>query len=185
MATLYEPKYHPHSPQPNVLAKVWCTKCAKPGSSICGKSGSATSVKNRSLQSSIQQKDKDKNNVKLCGQQYTPYDNKIPTSLYNQNNHVPTPDVRSSVMRRSNLNRLKAIAFHGNTNLTLAIRRIQRLHTRLIRTGSAPTGNIPNCNRTANTILSIKTRSVGGHLTMAYTNKRFSQNNSRGKLTSG
>jgi hypothetical protein len=102
-----------NSHQPNVLAKIWRTKCGNPGSSLRGKSDHATSAKNRSLQSSIQQKDKDKNNVKLCGQQYTPYDNKIPTSLYNQNSHVPTPDVRSIVMRRSNLNRLKAIAFHG------------------------------------------------------------------------
>jgi hypothetical protein len=100
------------------------------------------------------------------------------------NQHVPTPDVRSIVMRRSNLKRLQAIPFHGNTN-TLAIRRIQRRHTRLMCTVSAPTGNIPNCNRAASTILSINILSVGGHLTMIYTNKRFSQNNSRGKLTSG
>jgi hypothetical protein len=87
-------------------------------------------------------------------------------------------------MRRSNLKRLQAIPFHGNTN-TLAIRRTQQRHTRLICTLSAPTGNISNCNRAANTILSINILSVGGTLTMIYTNQRFSQNHSKGKLNSG
>jgi hypothetical protein len=68
-------------------------------------------------------------------------------------------------MRRSNLKRLHATPHHGETN-TLAIRRNQRRHTRSICALSAPTGNIPNCNRATNKILSINILSVGGYLTM-------------------
>ncbi len=114
---------------------------------------------------------------------YTPFEDKTPILLSNQNN-VPTSDVRSTVMLRSNLKRLHATPHHGISN-TLAIRQNQRRLTRTICALSTPIGNIPNCKRAANKILSINTLSVGGFLTMIYTHRRFSHDNSKGELDSG
>jgi hypothetical protein len=104
------------SPQPNVLAKASCTKCAKPKSLHCGRN---TSAKNCSLQSTTQPNDNDKNNVKDFGMQYTPLDNKTHTSKSNPKQHLPTPDVRCTVMMRSILKRLAAHPIHGESNTHL------------------------------------------------------------------
>jgi hypothetical protein len=115
-------------------------------------------------QSPAQPKDNDKNRVNDFGMQYTPLDKKTHISKSKPKQHLQTPDVRSTVIRRSNLIRLATIPHQGEGHTTLRLN--QRRNTRTIWRFSTPIGNIPNCKRAANTILSINTLSVGGHLIM-------------------